>query len=143
MSLKLLSFDGAKNQYKKTSLSWDQVNSKLGYTDFCEEVFITDTLTHSSTNLVFTPFTFDKTIYSGIVVEYSIRENTSHKTRVGKLFICADGSSAPSITDLYTETAGVDVTWSVAINDAAVEVKYTTLNSNDKVIKATSKKFLV
>jgi hypothetical protein len=143
MSLKLLSFDGAKNQYKKTSLSWDQVNSKLGYTDFCEEVFITDTLTKSITNQVFTPFTFDKTIYSGIVVEYSIRENTSQKTRVGKLFICADGISAPSITDLYTETAGVDVKWSVAINEDDVEVKYTTLNGYDKVIKATSKKFLV
>lgn len=49
-----------------------------------------------------------------LIIKYSLKDTVSSNKRVGQLFITTDGSVA-AIADSYTDTAGIDVVFSVQI----------------------------
>lgn len=99
------------------------------------------TLTASSTNAVESSLSFDHTVYSSQIVEYSITEATTGAVRTGSLYIASDGTTA-SITDQSTETADVGTDWNVNISGSTTQVRYTT-TANDKTMRCTAKRFVV
>ena len=94
----------------------------------------------ASTTAVLAGLTFAFATYGGQTVDYRITEATTGAVRVGALMVATDGTSA-SITDTYTETADVGVTWTAAISGTDVQLSYTT-TANDKTMHAQLKQFL-
>lgn len=99
-------------------------------------VYVTNaTLTASQTSAVLANFTFAHGTYAGETIDYKIKEATTGRLRVGRLLIVSDGTTT-SITDTFTETADVGVTWDLNINGANTEVRYTTTANNKSIYAA-------
>lgn len=97
----------------------------------------TQTLTASQTSAVASSFTFATATYNSSVIEYSIKEATTNRVRTGQLLVATDGTNT-SVTDTFTETADVGVTWDLNISGGNLQVRYTT-TANNKTMKAVQK----
>ncbi len=108
-------------------------------TDFYETQYVhSTTLTASQTNAVASAFTFAHASFEGVFIEYKIKEATTNRVRIGHLYIATNGTDS-SITDTFTETGDVGVTWNLNINGGNVEVRYTT-GTNAKTMRAVVKR---
>ena len=96
------------------------------------------TLTNNSGPTALSALTFAFGTYCASQIEYTIKEAIGIRT--GRIFVVCDGANV-SITDDYTETGDVGVTWTSAINGANVEVKYTTTNLASRTMQANIKLF--
>ena len=94
----------------------------------------------ASTTAVLAALTFAHASYNGLMIEYRIKEATTNDVRIGILMVATDGTTA-QITDTFTETASVGVTWTAAVNGTNVELTYTT-TANAKIMHADMKLFL-
>lgn len=84
-------------------------------------------------------FAFPATSYAGCRVEYRLKASTSGNVRVGTLYIGVNGNDA-SITDFYTETDSLDISWSVNVVSGTVQLEYTN-GSGDKLLTMDTKYF--
>jgi len=96
------------------------------------------TLINNSGPTALSALTFAFGTYCASQIEYTIKEAIGIRT--GRIFVVCDGANV-SITDDYTETGDVGVTWTSAINGANVEVKYTTTNLASRTMQANIKLF--
>lgn len=97
------------------------------------------TLTDNSGPTALSALTFAHATYCASQIEYTIKEAIGIRT--GRIFVVCDGTNF-SITDDYTETGDVGVTWTSAINGANVEVKYTTTDlAGNRTMQANIKLF--
>lgn len=99
-----------------------------------------NTLNGSATNTTFSNFTFAFATWGAIQVDYYIKEATTNRMRKGTLHVVCDGTNV-GVTDSYTETADVGVTWTAVINTTNVNVQYSTPGANAKTIRADIKRF--
>lgn len=100
----------------------------------------------ASTTAVLSSLTFDTTLYKSQIVEYQIREGTTNATRVGTLYISADGAAAGAATivdvvDFSGDTADVGLSWAGAMNSNNAEISYTK-GSNAASMHCVVKRFL-
>ena len=96
-------------------------------------------LTDNSVPTALPALSFAHATYCASQIEYTIKETAGIRT--GRIFVVCDGTNV-SITDDYTETGDVGVTWTSAINVANVEVKYTTTDlSGNRTMQANIKLF--
>jgi hypothetical protein len=110
---------------------------------FVEQQYIHDTTLTAATTDVLAALTFAHATYSAIQVDYVIRQDTSLKTRSGRLSVVTDGTVV-SITDTYNETADAEISWSAAIDGADVEISYTNADGSlDAHVRLDVKRFLV
>jgi hypothetical protein len=122
----------------------DGPSMKLGdSTDFVKTTYLHAVgLTASQTNNAGQAIlAFDHTVYGGQIIEYRIKEATTNRMRVGTLYITSNGTDT-AITDQFTETADVGVTWNLNISGSTTQVRYTT-TANNKTMHCTVKRFLV
>jgi hypothetical protein len=97
------------------------------------------TLTDNSGPTALSALSFAFATYCASQIEYTIQEAIGIRT--GRIFVVCDGSTV-SITDDYTETGDVGVTWTSAINGTDLEVKYTTTNlTGNRTMQANIKLF--
>lgn len=73
-----------------------------------------------------TLFTMDQTLYQFAIVEYSIRRNTD--AQVGRLLIANNGTLV-NISDDFSQTGPVGVTFSAVLSGGFVQVKYQSTNT--------------
>jgi len=108
--------------------------------NFIEEQYLDAlTLNALASASVLTQLTFAYASYEGLEVVYKIKEASTARVRIGTLRIVTNGTDT-SVVDTFTETGDVGVTWTVAINGANLEVKYTT-TANAKTMRADVKRF--
>ena len=108
----------------------DGVKKGSSASNFYEEEYIhASTLTASQTDAVVAAFTFAAASFEGAILDYKIKEATSGNVRVGKIMVATDGTNV-SISDTFTETADIGVSWNAGINTGNVEIKYTTTANN-------------
>ncbi len=106
-----------------------------------EEEYVDASTLANNTTAVVAAFTFAHASYVGLEVQYVIREATSLDTRIGSLLVSTDGTVA-SVSDVFSETADVGVSWSAAVSGANVELTYTSANSgNARTMRADLKRF--
>ena len=110
-------------------------------TKFVQEIYKDGLSLTASSTLVLSGLNLAHATYSGQVIEYRIKEATSNAIRIGSLLVSTDGTLA-TVTDTYTETADVGVTWSAAVSGANVELTYTT-TANAKTMHAALRRFLL
>lgn len=91
---------------------------------FFEQEYITGTLLASQTNTVFAAFTMAHASFEGAIIELKLKEATTNRVRIETLYIGTNGTDH-SLASTMTESGDVGVTWSLAINGANLEVKYT------------------
>lgn len=103
-----------------------------------EEYYDALTLTASQTDSVSTELSFAHASFEGIEVMYKIKEATTNRVRIGTLRVVTNGTDT-SFADTFTESGDVGVTWSVGINGANLEVKYTT-TANNKTMRTDVKR---
>ena len=77
---------------------------------------------------------------TGAVLAYVVRDAVTLATRVGHLMVSTDGTVA-SVTDFFTETADVGLSWTVALSGSTVQLTYTT-TTNNKTMRTEIQKFL-
>lgn len=109
--------------------------------NYLEQEYIHATTLTASSTAVLTAFTFAHATYQAVKIDYSVKEATSARVRVGTLYVATNGTDT-TITDTFTESADVGVTWAAAVNGANLEVSYTT-TANAKTLRADIKRFVV
>lgn len=108
--------------------------------NFIEEQYLdAQTLNASATASVLAALTFAYASFEGLEITYKIKEASTSRVRIGTLRVVTNGTDT-SMVDTFTETGDVGVTWTVAINGANLEVKYTT-TANAKTMRADVKRF--
>jgi hypothetical protein len=105
---------------------------------FFEQEYIEATLTASQTNTVLAALTVAHASFEGLMIDYKIKEATTSRVRIGTLYITTNGTDT-SLSDSFTESGDVGTTWSLGINGANLEVKYTT-TANAKTMKCVVKR---
>jgi len=112
--------------------------------NFIEQEYVHNTsLSNNVADQPIAAFQFAHASVQGLEIEYSIKEATSNRVRIGKVSIVTNGTDI-SCVDSYNETADVGITFSAAINGANVEVRYTSTNSgNARTLRGDLKRFLV
>lgn len=106
-----------------------------------EEYIHAITLTGSASATVASALTFAHGTFASVEISYQIKDTFNSRYRKGILEVTTDGTNI-GITDRYTETGDVGVTWDAAINVSNLELKYTT-TANNKTMRADVKRFLV
>lgn len=98
------------------------------------------TLTGSASGTVASTFTVAfATIYAQEIT-YTVKDSSSNATRIGTIRVATDGTNT-SITDMYTETADVGLSWAAQISGSNLQLTYTT-TANNKIMRADTKQFL-
>jgi len=92
----------------------------------------------ASTSAVIPEFTVSHASLDACKIDY--RVSTSAGVRVGTLFIATDGTSA-SLTDSYTETADLGISFSAGVNGASLEVSYNNGSANAGTLRGQSRRF--
>lgn len=108
--------------------------------NFIEEQYLDAvSLSASQTATVLSSLTFAYASFEGLEVVYKIKEATTNRVRIGTLRVATNGTDTSAV-DTFAETGDVGVTWTLAINGANLEVKYTT-TANAKTMRADVKRF--
>jgi hypothetical protein len=81
--------------------------------------------------------------YGGQIIEYRISLGGAD-TRVGTLLVALDTlGDVATITDTYTETADVGITWSVVASGSIATISYTATSTGfDRLMNATVTRYL-
>lgn len=112
----------------------DGIKKGSSASNFYEEEYIhTTTLTASQTDSVAANFTFAAASFEGAILDYKVKEATTGNVRVGKIMVATDGTNV-SISDTFTETADIGVSWNAGVNTGNIELKYTT-TANTKTMR--------
>ena len=114
---------------------------KLGTTTRYRDALYVDSTTLTGGSTAVAPaFNFSASTYSGTLLAYVVRDAVTLATRVGHLMVSTDGTVA-SLTDFFTETADVGLSWTVALSGSTVQLTYTT-TTNNKTMRTEIQKFL-
>lgn len=99
-----------------------------------------------STLTAISGLSFAKATYGGVIIDYVIREATSLKQRVGRLFVATDGTTVSS-SDQYSETAALGsasiLQLQAVVNGSNVEIQFINTDAtNACTMRAEVTKFL-
>jgi hypothetical protein len=70
---------------------------------------------------------FDVTVYRSVVIQTSIKEDTTGETMVGQIFLTAHSNLEISITSSFTDTEGIFVSFSADVVGNVARLKYINL----------------
>lgn len=108
--------------------------------NFLEEEYIhAIALSGSQTNTVIADLTFAHASFEGLEMVYKVKEATSNDVKIGTLRVVTNGTNV-SYNDLAVETADTGISFSVAINGANVEIRYSS-GTNGATLRGDVKRF--
>lgn len=118
--------DGANN----LDILSNKVRRSKDNTNWIEAEYVDSTTLNAnvSSPTVIAAFTFAHASFNGCVIEYTIKEATSNKTRVGRLMVSTDSSSNVSYSDIFSETAALGSALGLSLdanfNGSDIEIRY-------------------
>lgn len=112
-------------------------------TDIIEEEYLHNATLTSSTTAVLSALSFDGRNFKELQLDYMVKNGNDR--RGGTIYVVCNNASgvAPSsvsLSDQYTETADVSLSWSAAVNGNNIEISYTT-SSGTYRLNADLKRF--
>jgi hypothetical protein len=97
-------------------------------------------LAGGSSNTVLAALSYPVATYSGCVVSYHLKDDSSGKIRVGTMLV-SNSAGVVSFTDTFSETDDLGVTWAASVSGGNVEFLYTA-GAGNKSLSAEIKRFL-
>ena len=97
-------------------------------------------LSGGSSNAALADLTYAVASYSGCVVSYHLKDNSTGKIRVGTMLV-SNTAGVVSFTDTFSETDDLGVTWAASVSGGNVEFLYTA-GAGNKSLSAEIKRFL-
>jgi hypothetical protein len=120
-----------------------QVQRGASTSRYVNELYVDSvTLAGSTSNTTVAAFTVATATIDSMMIDYKVKDTVTSTIRVGRLMIAQDGTNT-TITDMFTETADQQVTWTASISGSNLVVQYTNASANAKTMRADLKQFLV